>query len=42
MSGMVWGGATILRLPGLVGADGGWETEAATRGLDELARRRDE
>ena len=42
MSGTGWGGATTRRLPGLVSADGVWETEAVTRGLAELARRRDE
>lgn len=42
MGGMGWGGATTRRLPGLVGADGAWDTEAVARGLAELARRCDE
>lgn len=42
MSGTGWGGATARRLPGLVSADGVWDTETVTRRLAELARRRDE
>ena len=42
MSGTGWGGAAARRLPGLVGTDGVWDTEAVARGLAELAQRRDE
>lgn len=36
------GGAAIRRIPGLVNAEGAWETEAVRRRLAELGQRRDE
>lgn len=42
MGGAAWGGVPVRRVSGGAGAEGAWDTDAVSRGLADLVRRRDD